>query len=232
MSVPQMQNHLLSSMTQADLGRLEPHLERVDLPVRFQLEHPHRTIPYIYFVETGLASVVAPTDRGRQVEVGIVGREGMTGLAVIFGDHRTPNATLMQTPGQAYRLPSDRMRTAIEASLSLRKLLISYAHAFMIQITYTALAAAEADVNHRVARCLLMAEDRLGYDLSLTHEYLSVMLNVRRAGVTGALQYLENLTLIRTRRGHVEITDRTGLERFTGRLYGVPENEYARLIKC
>jgi CRP-like cAMP-binding protein len=218
-------------MTETDLAVLAPDLERVDLNVRFQLEYPHRAIPYIYFLETGLASMVALTDRKSQVEVGIVGREGMSGLAAIFGDDRTPHATIMQTPGQAYRLPSERMRSAINASLSLRTLLISYAHAFMIQITYTALAAAEADVNHRVARCLLMAGDRLGHDLPLTHEFLSDMLNVRRAGVTVALHNLENQRMIRTGRGRVEITDRAGLESFTGHLYGVPENEYARLIK-
>jgi CRP-like cAMP-binding protein len=218
-------------MTQSDFGCIASALERVELNARFQLEHPNRTIPYIYFVESGLASVVAFSDRNSHVEVGIVGREGMSGIPIIFGDDRSPNAVVMQTPGEAFRLPVDAMRRAIQESLSLRQLLISYAHAFMIQITYTALAAAEADINHRVARCLLMVEDRLGQILPLTHDFLSGMLNVRRAGVTVALQTLESQGMIRTSRGQVEITDRNGLERFTGRLYGVPESEYARLIR-
>lgn len=226
-----IQNHLLSSMAQGDLSRLAPDLEYVALNVRFQLEQANRAIPHVYFVESGLASVSAYSDRDNHVEVGIVGREGMSGLPIIFGDDRSPNATFMQTRGEAYRISSERMRSVIQESLSLRKLLISYAHAFMIQVTYTALAAAEADVNHRVARCLLMAGDRLGQNLPLTHEFLSDMLNVRRAGVTVALQTLEGQGMIRTRRGHVEIKDRTGLERFTGRLYGIPESEYARLVK-
>ena len=185
-------NKLLSWLPARDLKLLARHLKAIDLPLRKCLEISGRPIDQVYFPESGFASVVAngtPTDR---VEVGMIGREGMTGLAVVLGTDRSPNDTYMQNAGKG------NGRSKIE---------------------------------ERLARWLLMAHDRLeADDLVITHEFLSVMLGVRRPGVTVALQFLEKTALITTDRGVISIVDRKGLKRAANGAYGVAEAEFNRVF--
>jgi CRP-like cAMP-binding protein len=133
------------------------------------------------FPESGFASVVAVQSNGKEVEVGLIGREGMTGLPVVLGNHRTPHATYVQAAGEATCVPAKELREATRRSLSLRDCLLKYVQAFGVQTTHTAIANAHATTNVRLARWLLMAHDRIGDDrLPLTHEFLSLMLGVRR----------------------------------------------------
>ena len=222
-------NRLLSSLAENDLALLRPSLSRVALPLRKQLEIPNRAIAAVYFPESGVASVVARAG-GRSVEVGLIGREGMTGLAVVMGGDRTPSATYIQLAGKGLRLAAADLRIAMEKSPTLRLSLLKYCHAYGVQTSYTALANGRYKVEERLARWLLMAHDRIdGDDIPLTHEFISIMLGVRRPGVTVALDALAKKGLVRARRGGVIVLNRKGLESLTGGAYGVPEAEFQRL---
>jgi CRP-like cAMP-binding protein len=223
-------NLILRSFPDSDRALVVPALERVDLPLGFSIEKPDSPIRYIYFLEDGIASTVGVIKPKHQIEVGIVGREGLTGLPVVLGADRSPHATFMQVRGHGLRVSADVMRLAIAASPSLHASLLRFVQTFMIQISSTALANGRARLEARLARWLLMVHDRHdGQKLLLTHEFLAVMLGVRRPGVTVAIQILEGKGLLRATRGQVHILDRPGLIDLAGSCYGVAEAEYLRL---
>ena len=224
-------NRLLASLSTDDFGLLEPQLESVTLGLRKYLERPNRRIDAAYFPEAGFASVVAVQSNGKQVEVGLIGSEGMTGLPIVLGNHRSPHATYVQAPGKGKCIPAAGLRQAMQASLSLRDSLLKFVQAFGVQTTHTAVCNAQSRLDVRLARWLLMAHDRIGENtLPLTHEFLSFMLGVRRAGVTEAVHALRKQGLISYERGRIAVKDRKGLEHKAGEAYGVPEAEYRRLI--
>ena len=224
-------NRLLSRLSPEDFLLLQPNLKWVDLPLRRQLERPNKPIDQIYFLESGFASVVADGSGGRGIEVGLIGREGMTGLSVLMGTDRSPHETFIQSAGEGVRISAGSLRRAMDISRTLHGTLLLYAHAFALQVTNTAMANGRSKIEQRLARWLLMAQDRIGEDeVLLTHELLSLMLGVRRPGVTVALKLLEEAGVLRARRGLISITDRRGLERLADRTYGVAEAEYRRLL--
>jgi CRP-like cAMP-binding protein len=222
-------NLLLLRLTASDFDALG-ELERVELPLRFVQDRPGEPIQHVYFANEGLSSKVAITKGGERLEVGVIGREGMTGLAVVHGDSQTPHETFMQVAGEGVRVSADGLRGAMQASSSLRQFFLRYAQAFSVQVAHTALANGRYAIGERLARWLLMSQDRLGDSLPLTHEFLSLMLGVRRAGVTEALQRLEGLKTIRATRRHIVVLDRRRLKNCAGDCYGIPEAEYQRLI--
>jgi CRP-like cAMP-binding protein len=198
--------------------------------VREVLEAPYDAIPHVYFVESGLVSVVGTSPKHR-IEVGMVGYEGMTGLSVVLGDDRSANETMVQSTGTALRIPSDELRTAMRSSPTLTASLLRYANVFMVQSSQTALANGRGKLEERLARCLLMWRDRLQDDnLTLTHEFLSVLLGVRRPGVTIAVNELEGRGLIKATRTLIRIVNREGLMQAANGFYGVPEGEYRRVM--
>ena len=224
-------NRLLSSLSTVDFGLLRPSLVPLTLTVHQVLETPNKRIDDVYFIDFGFASVVAIQGKQVKAEVGLIGREGMTGLPVVLGDHLSAQSTYIQAPGSGQRLDAIVLRKAMNSSPSLRASLLKYVHTFMIQTTHTAVANACAKLDQRLARWILMADDRVdGSSLPLTHEFLSLMLGVRRAGVTEALHVLESKGLIRSSRGAILVRNRKGIERSAGGAYGVPEKEMQRLM--
>ena len=216
-------NLILKGLSAVDLALLKPDLEPVELPVRQVLETPNKPIKHNYFIEYGLASIVA-ANKNKRLEVGLIGCEGVTGLPIILGNDRSPNETFMQVPGHGIRIAADKLRKAIAQSRSLERALLNFAHDFMNQTANTALSNGTATLEERLARWLLMANDRLrGDEVPLTHEFLSLMLGVRRAGVTVALHYLEQRALIRMSRKQIVITDRKGLRAAANGSYHEPE---------
>ena len=168
-------------------------------------------------VLTGFASVVAVQRSGKEVEVGLIGREGMTGLPVVLGDHRSPHATYIQVAGKGHSIPATQLRQAMQESGSLRDSLLKFVQAFGVQTAHTGICNAQSRMDERLARWLLMAQDRIQSDiLPLTHEFLSLMLGVRRPGVTVALKALRERGLISYRRGEITIKDRKGVARLAG----------------
>jgi CRP-like cAMP-binding protein len=226
-----LRNHLLSYLQSMDFALLEPHLEPVDLPLRKQLEDRNRRIEHVYFLADGLASVVAKGANDNSIEVGLIGFEGMTGLAVLMGADRAPHDTFMQVAGAGHRIPSDALRQAMERSPELHRRFLRFAHAFFIQTAYTALSNGRSTVEQRLARWLLMAHDRLeGDELPLTHEFLALMLGVRRSGVSIALKILAQRGLIQYTRRLIRVTDRGGLTKVANGAYGPPELEFEKLF--
>ena len=226
-----IRNQILSRLSAADFALLAPHLEVVDLPTPRQLERRNKPIEHVYFLDSGFASVVANGQEDRSIEVGLIGREGMTGVAVILGTDRSPNETFMQLAGSGWRVPTDRLRHAQEKSATLSRELLRYAHVFLVQTSQTALSNGRSKIDERLARWLLMAHDRADSEqLKLTHDFLATMLGVRRPGVTVALSLLERQGLIRVHRGVISLTDRKGLEELSNGAYGAPEAEARRLF--
>ncbi len=224
-------NRLLAALLPADLELLQPHLRHVAMKVFKDMERPNRRIDTVYFMESGIASVVAVQADETKVEVGLIGREGMTGIAVVLGDDQSPHSTYIQVAGDALRIPAMELRKAMDASVSLRNSLLKFVQAFMVQTSHTAIANARAHIDRRLARWILMAHDRTCDDtLPLTHEFLALMLGVRRAGVTEALHSLKQQKLIGTGRNQIHVVNRKGIEKKAGSSYGVPEKEYRRLI--
>jgi CRP-like cAMP-binding protein len=213
-------NRILSRLSRQEFALLEPHLEAVDLPVRKTLEARRKRIDQVYFIESGFASVVANGTNKPSIEVGIIGREGMTGLAIVMGQDRAQHDTYIQVAGHGLRISAAKLREADERSMILHRAMLRYAHAFLLQTTTTALANGRSKIEERAARWLLMADDRIdGDDLPLTHEFLGLMLGTHRPGVTIALQALEKAGLITTRRSHITIIDRKGLEKSSNGTY-------------
>jgi CRP-like cAMP-binding protein len=160
----QFKNQLLMRLSEADADLLAPHFEAVSLEIRQTLESPDQQIDNVYFPDSGLLSVVPKGDRDHPVEVGIIGRDGMSGIAVVMGDDRSPNSVFVQVAGAAQRISSERMRRSMERSATLRLSLLKFVNSFMIQIAYTATANARGRVEERLARWLLMAHDRADGD--------------------------------------------------------------------
>ena len=218
-------NRLLSRLSDDDAALLKPDLEPAELALRQVLETPDKSIKHAYFIEYGLASIVAANGHKR-IEVGLIGCEGMTGLPIVLGNDRSPHETFMQVAGNGQRIAADKLRKAITQSRSLERALLGFAHSFLNQTANTALSNGTATLEERLARWLLMANDRLrGDEVPLTHEFLSLMLGVRRAGVTVALHYLEQRALIRLARKQIIITDRRGLKAAANGTYHEPEKK-------
>lgn len=224
-------NRLLSVLSDDDFALLRPHLQRVPLPLLKDMERPNRRIERVYFMEAGIASVVAVQPDASRIEVGLIGREGMSGIAVVLGGEQSPHSTYIQVSGEGQWIAANELRNAMNASRTLHSLLLKFVQVFMVQTAHTAIANARANIDKRLARWILMAHDRTGDEtLQLTHEFLSLMLGVRRAGVTEALKSLKGQKLIDTGRNQIVVRNRKGLERLTRGSYGVPEKEYRRLI--
>jgi CRP-like cAMP-binding protein len=210
-------------------GLLSP-LERVDLNLRDSLEKADEPIRFAYFPDSGLVSVVAEAAGAGSTEVGMIGLERMTALSILEQDTQSPFDTFVQGAGSAQRIEAERLRAALDESAEVRNVLLRYARAFTIQVAATAFANGNAKLEARLARWLLMVGDRLGETFNVTHEFLGLMLAVRRSGVTVAIQMLESKGLIRATRGTISIVDRNGLIAHANGAYGLPEREYRRII--
>ncbi len=231
MQSPRSRNRLLASLHDADWRLIAPRLQSVEMLNRQVLEAANQTIEHVYFPTQGIVSVVAKSADGQQIEAGVIGREGMTGAAIVMSNHRSPNEAVVQVTGEAERISADDLRTVLAQSEQMRQLAQRFVQVFMTQVAQTALANGRAKIEERLARWLLMAQDRLDdANLQLTHEFIALMLGVRRPGVTDAINDLEGKGLIRSARGLVRIIDRDGLKAAAGGIYGVPEAEYDRLI--
>jgi CRP-like cAMP-binding protein len=178
-----------------------------------------------------LVSVVGVTSPDRRIEVGMVGYEGMTGLDAVLGDDSSTNESLVQSPGSALRISTAALRRIMRKSESFTARLLHYARVFLVQTSQTALANGRGKLDERLARWLLMWDDRVfEAGATITHDFVAVLLGVTRPGVTVALHELEGKGLIRSTRSHVRILDRDGLRRAANGYYGVPEAEYERSI--
>jgi CRP-like cAMP-binding protein len=231
-ATPPPRNHLLNALPPEDLASLWPRLERVDLSLRQTLHMAEEPVTSIHFPESGFLSRLAIMEGGDSAEIGLIGAEGMTGMAVLLGDDHDSFEIIVQAPGTALSIGVAAFRTALEQIPSLRMLLLRYALAHFEQVARTGACNGRHHTDQRLARWLLMAHDRAGGDaFPMTHEFLSMMLGVRRAGVTVAAGTLQKAGYIRYDRGRVEITNRPGLETCTCECYGTVRRAQDRLLR-
>ncbi|WP_017996647.1 Crp/Fnr family transcriptional regulator [Rhizobium leguminosarum] len=226
-----VRNLLLRALEPEAFDLLRAAMQPVALPVKLEVIASDVPSEAAYFLESGLASVVATNSDDESVEVGHVGYEGMAGSHVLLKVNQTPNRTFMQVEGHGISVPVSALLSMAERVPSANDLLLRYAHCCDLQLAHSALANARYNMPERLARWLLMCHDRLrDKNLPLTHEFLSLMLGVRRAGVTNEIHILEGVHAIKATRGNIRILDRPKLEEIAGGSYGVPEREYERLV--
>ena len=224
-------NLLLDAMSIADHALISATMTEVELVHGVDLVSPGQPIVNCWFPVSGMVSTIAITVSGSQTEVGVTGCEGVVDLATLHGGDRSPHRALVQIPGRALRLKTSALQAAMQSSPTLGALLLAYAQAFSVQVAGTALANAQFTLEQRLARWLLMCADRVGPSgITLTHETMSIMLGVRRAGVTIALHHLETGGAIAMRRRGIDVIDRALLLGLARDSYGTPEAEYRRLV--
>ena len=227
-----VRNHLLASLPAHELAALMAPLARVRLESRDVLFEPGAPIRYVYFPETAVVSLVSEFEVGGVIEVGTAGCEGMAGLPVFLGEDTTTVRALIQIPGDAMRMDAERFARLAAVPGALHQVMLCYTLAFLTQVSQTAACNGAHLVEQRCARWLLTTHDRVaGDELPLTHEFLAFMLGVRRAGVTLAMRTLQDAGLVSYSRGHVTITDRTGLEGASCECYRTVHAHSQRLLR-
>jgi CRP-like cAMP-binding protein len=218
-------NGLLDALPDIGVSALEHKLERVSLKAGQVLHAARQEVSHVHFLTEGLVSLVARGARGRRLEVGLIGREGMTGAAALLDDAAiAATESVVQLPSQAWRVSVKELAPLLRNHRSLHSHLLRYVHALIAQMAQTALATGHAKIEQRVARWLLMAAQRCNTQrLEVTHEHLSQVLAVRRSGITVALHMLEARRVIKSHRKLVEILDHGGLLREADGFYGLTE---------
>ena len=231
MAAGQHANRLLGLLPRADYQRLLPHLQPVPLEYRQSLYEANRPIGFVYFIETGVGSLVNTMANGQASEVGTIGNEGVVGLPLVLGDDRAPTSVYIQVPGAGLRMKATLFKKELARSASMRTVMLHYAHAFFNQVAQSAACNQFHSIQQRCCRWLLMTHDRMHSDeFLLTQEFLAMMLGVQRTGVTAAAGALQRAGLIRYKRGNVTIVDRRGLIRRSCECYGVSKKEFDRLL--
>jgi CRP-like cAMP-binding protein len=224
-------NRLLSLLSDDDYERLRPHLSLEVLEYKKSLYEASRPIEQVYFPIDGVASLVVTTAEGGSAEVGTIGSEGIVGLPVCLGDRVAPSSVYVQVPGTALKMDARRFRGELERSPTLNLIMLRYVHAFFNQVAQSAACAHLHRVEQRCCRWLLMTRDRMpSGDFLLTHEFLGMMLGVRRTTVTDVMGTLQKAGLVRYRRGHVTILDHAALQQRSCECYEISKQEFDRLL--
>lgn len=231
MAVDTPANRLLGLLAPKDYRRLLPHLRRVPLAYRQSLYRARQRLGFVYFIETGVGSLVNTMANGQAAEVGTIGNEGMVGLPLLLGDDRAPTSVYVQVPGAGLRMTAARFSAELARSASMRMVMHRYAHALFNQVAQSAACNHFHSLEQRCCRWILMTHDRMqSDDFLLTQEFLAMMLGVQRTGVSVAAGALQRAGLIRYSRGVVTILDRRRLRQRACECYGLSKREFDRLL--
>jgi CRP-like cAMP-binding protein len=227
-----VQNRLLRTLSAAERQPLLPALALVPLPLREHLIEPDVPFPFVYFPLHGVVSLISTLKDGTQVEVATIGNEGLIGLPLVLYANTIPFTAFVQVSGEALRMDTEVFDRLLRAGTSaLPQLLYRYSQALFNQLAQHVVCNRLHRIAQRCARWLLLTHDRVGRDtFPLTHDFLALMLGVRRASVTEVAGRLQNAGLIRYRLGIMTILDRAGLEAVSCECYGVIKQEYDRLL--
>jgi CRP-like cAMP-binding protein len=222
-------NRILASIPPPEYQRLDKQLVPVALKLGQVLYEPGKAIRHVYFPINCLVSLLTAVDKGRTLEVGMVGHEGMAGMPFILGVGVSGVRALVQGAGQALRMDAAPFRIEFDRSPNLQQALYRYTYALMAQISQTAACNRFHDTEARLARWLLMTSDRVGsHAFDLTQEFLAHMLGLRRVGVTEAASALKSRKLIEYTRGRLRILDVTGLRQASCSCYQIVNAVFAR----
>jgi CRP-like cAMP-binding protein len=204
-------NVLLQQLSAEQIERFR--LQSVELNLRKVLYEQDQPIEYAYFVETGLVSVTSEMENGDSAEIGTIGKEGLAGAVIVLGPKSVPYRYYVQIAGSGYRMSAEILKTECQRSDFLRSLVLRYQAAFLAVAMQGAACNALHSIPQRCCRWLLMSQDRIDDDvIPLTHEFLAIMLGVRRASVSEVLQPLQENGWIKSQRGEITVLNRKGLE--------------------
>jgi CRP-like cAMP-binding protein len=224
-------NLILAQLPDAEYLALEKHLISVDLPLGKMLSEPNRPIEHVYFLNTGLISTDALTEKGEQVEVGVIGREGFSGLPALLDQPQMSHSVIIQGSGEGMRIRSSIVRDEFVKGGVLQQLVHAFAYLQLAQVTQSVLCNRLHEVEARLARWLLTSSDRMESDsLHLTQEFLAQMLGVQRSTVTVAAGEMQRAELIGYSRGKITILNRPALINRTCECYGIVAASYDRIL--
>ncbi|MDE3103700.1 MAG: Crp/Fnr family transcriptional regulator [Acidobacteriota bacterium] len=230
--LPHLRNLVLSSLPENEFEALSRHLVAVDLPIGRSLSTPSQPIEYLYFPNSGLISTDATTAKGEMVEVGIIGREGFSGLPALLDQPQMSHQVMMQEAGEGLRIRSAVVRDQFLRGGMLQRVVHAFAYLQMVQVSQSVLCNRMHSVEQRMARWLLASADRTESEaLYLTHEFLGQMLGVQRSTVTVTAGELQRQGVIGYSRGRIEILDRRRLRTLACECYGIVQSAYDRMLR-
>ncbi len=224
------QNHLLAALPDRAKNQFFSHLKLMELKLGDVIYEPGQAIEYVYFPTNCIISLLHIMLDGASAEISVVGNEGVVGVAVFMGAKSTPNQTIVQSHGFAYRMRADELRRQFNEDADVRVLMLRFAQALITQMSQTAVCNRHHSIEQQLCRWLLLSLDRLpGNRLKMTQELIANMLGVRRGGVTVAAGRLQKLGVIEYHRGLIIVNDRPALERLSCECYAVVKRETDRL---
>ncbi|MDO8331002.1 MAG: Crp/Fnr family transcriptional regulator [Fluviicoccus sp.] len=225
------QNHLLAALSPDVQSRLFPHLELVPLPLRALLYESKRPMRHVYFPTDSIVSLQYVMENGASTAISVVGNEGLLGITLFLGGESTPSRSLVQSAGYAYRLPRLRVKEEFNRHGELLLLMLRYTQSLITQVSQTAVCNRHHSIDQQLCRWLLLSLDRLSHNhLTMTQEFISNMLGVRREGVTQAAFKLQQLGAISYSRGLINVLDRPKLESLSCECYAVVKKETDLLL--
>jgi CRP-like cAMP-binding protein len=231
-SSPRPRNLILAQLPEAEYETLAKFLVPVDLPLELRLSEPNEPIEYIYFLNSGLISTDALTEKGESVEVGVIGREGFSGLPALFDQPQMSHSVLMQGVGEGLRIRSSILRDQFVKGGMLQRMVHTFAYLQLVQVSQSVLCNRMHEVDARLARWLLTSADRMESEsLNLTQEFLAQMLGVQRSTVTVAAGDLQRAGLIGYSRGKIHILDRANLSGTACECYQIVSSSYGRVLQ-
>ncbi|MEP6741723.1 MAG: Crp/Fnr family transcriptional regulator [bacterium] len=226
-----LSNRLLAALPSEAFERLRPELEPINFSLGEVVYESGAHMQYVYFPTTSHISLLYTMLDGSTAEMGLVGQEGVVGIALFMGGETTPNRAMVQGRGIAFRMKAKAMLDEFKRGGEFQHLLLRYTQALITQISQTAVCNRLHSVEQRLCRWLLMTHDLTQSDeLQMTHEFISHMLGVRREGVTMAAQRLQEMGMISYMRGHIRILDRKQLLAHVCECYRVVKDEHSRLL--
>ena len=225
------ENFLLAALPPEEHARLRPSLEKVFLASGDIIYDTGGRLDHVYFPTSCIVSLVYITENGLSAEMGIVGNEGVVGIAFLLGSNTSPNRAVVQIAGHALKIKAEVLRGEFERNLPFQRLLLLYTQALITQVSQTAVCNRLHTVEQRLCRRILLCRDRLRSDeLLMTQEFIASMLGCRRQSVTEAAGHLQDAGLIHYSRGRIKILDRAGLERQVCECYQLVKTELDRLM--
>ena len=232
MPVPKPKNRILAALPAKEWEQIGPLCQPIELVNGRELIEGGEPFTHVYFPESGIISTVSVFESGEVAEIATTGREGMVSIAAILGADHALYRSIVQMPGSALMIDIQSFRRAQREFPAFKKALLAYSQAFLGQVMQSVACNGTHSVEERCARWLLMTQDRVGTgEFPITHQFLSQMLGVRRAGVSEVASLLQREGLIRYSRGRVTIEDREALEASACECYGIIRREFDRLLE-
>jgi CRP-like cAMP-binding protein len=228
---PGNRNRLLSALSPEEMARLQPHLERVEMPLAEVIYESGRPLEHVYFPTTCIVSLMYVLASGASSGIAVVGAEGAVGVSAFMGGDSTPSRGVVQSEGEALRLPVRDVMEEFRRGGAMQDLMLRYTQSLLTQMGQTAVCNRHHSVAQQLCRWLLLSIDRLpAEEITTTQELIASMIGVRREGVTEAAGKLQKAKVIRYSRGQITVLDRPRLESMACECYGVVRRETARLL--